>query len=139
MMKQKYYWILGIITLLGIIFVSSCIQQPTDKVTEKGFLQGKITIGPLCPEEKSPPDPRCQPTEKTYKAYSIAVYTSNRETKIANIEPNLDGTYKTELPIGNYVVDLEKRHMLGKNLPVTITIKAGETTILNIDIDTGIR
>ncbi len=56
--------ILLIIFLIGIISISGCIQQQ-NRISEKGFLEGKITIGPLCPVEKFPPDPRCQPTEET--------------------------------------------------------------------------
>lgn len=139
MMKQKYYWIVGIIALLGIIFISSYIQGPINKVIGKGFLQGKVTIGPLCPVERVPSDPKCQPTEETYKAWPIVVYASGKKTKITQIEPNLDGTYKLELPVGNYVVDLEKQHTFNNNLPATVIIKRGGVTTLNIDIDTGIR
>lgn len=140
-MGQKYYWIFAIFALLGIIFISGFIisnQQPTD-VTEKGFLQGKVTIGPLCPVERIPPDPKCQPTEETYKAWPIAVYTFYQKIKIAQIEPSLNGTYTLELPVGNYIVDLEKPHMFGSNLPATVIIKKGQITTLNIDMDTGIR
>ncbi len=126
-----------LITLIGVILISGCIRQ--NQVSEKGFLEGKVTIGPLCPVERNPPDPRCQPTEETYKAWPIAVYTPDKETKVAQIEPLVNGTYKVELPVGEYVVDLEKQHMFGKNLPAAVTIKKGEITTLNIDIDTGIR
>ncbi len=130
--------ILFIMLLIGIILTSGCIQQQ-NRISEKGSLEGKITIGPLCPVEKFPPDPRCQPTEATYKAWPIAVYTFDKKTKVAQIEPLVNGTYKVELPIGEYVVDLEKQHMFGKNLPAAVTIKKGEITTLNIDCDTGIR
>lgn len=59
--------------------------------------------------------------------------------KLGQIQPNLDGTYNFELPEGSYHVDLEKQHLFGKNLPATIKITSGETSMLNIDIDTGIR
>ena len=64
---------------------------------------------------------------------------NDKKTKIAQIEPAVDGNYKVELPAGTYVIDLEKQHMFGKNLPATVTIRTGETTTLDIDIDTGIR
>ncbi len=138
MMKAKNF-LIGLVG--GIILISGCIQQQ-NQISEKGFLEGKVTIGPLCPVERFPPDPRCQPTEETYKAWPIAVYTSDIKTKVTQIEPNLDGTYKIELSAGNYIVDLEKQQpfgMGGRNLPATISINSGRTTSLNIDIDTGIR
>ncbi len=130
--------ILLIILFIGIILISGCIQQQ-NRVSENGFLEGKVTIGPLCPVERYPPDPSCQPTEETYKAWPIAVYTPDKKTKVSQIEPLINGTYNVELPAGEYIVDLEKQHMFGKNLPATVVIKKGEITTLNINIDTGIR
>lgn len=127
-----------IISVIGTILISGCIQQQ-NRNSEMGFLEGKVRIGPLCPVERYPPDPRCQPTEETYKAWPIAVYTPDKITKVARIEPIVNGSYKVELPGGEYVVDLENQHMFGKNLPATVTIKKGEITKLDINIDTGIR
>lgn len=129
--------LLNFLVIVILIVALVLIFQPSKN---KGFLEGKVTIGPLCPVEGFPPDPRCQPTEETYKAWPIGIYTSDKRTKIAQIEPNIDGTYKMELPEGDYVVDLEKQQSFGgHNLPTTISINSGETTTLNIDIDTGIR
>ena len=137
---NKNIFLIGLIVC--IVFISGCIQQQ-NQISEKGFLEGKVTIGPLCPNYRgSDEDPKCQPTEETYKARLIVVWTSDKKTKVAQIEPNVDGTYKIELSVGNYVVDLEKQQSIGvggNNLPSTITINSGETTTLNIDIDTGIR
>jgi hypothetical protein len=143
LIKEKNYWVLGIIALIAIVFINGCIQSQTNntnnKTTDTGFLEGKVVIGPLCPMETVPPSSNCQPTEKTFKEYPIAVYTVEKKTKIAQINPNLDGTYSLELPVGTYIVDLEKGHMFEKNLPATVTIEEGKTTTLNINIDTGIR
>lgn len=139
---KKRRILIGLVVVLAVILISCTKQQGdkvTEKVTEKGFLQGKVVIGPICPVERVQPGTGCQPTEETYKAWPIAVYTTDRKTIIALIEPDLDGTYKIELPAGDYVVDLQKQHMFGSNLPATVTIKKEETAILNIDIDTGIR
>jgi len=125
--------------IVSAVFITGCVQLQKQVSNEKGTLIGKVTIGPLCPVERFPPDPRCQPTEETYKAWPIAIYTSDKKTRFAQIQPNLDGAYKIELIAGSYVVDLEKQHRFGKNLPMTVTIKPGEITTLNIDIDTGIR
>ena len=106
---------------------------------QNGFLEGKITIGPLCPVEKIPPDPKCQPTPETYAAWPIAVYSSNQEIKIADIKPDATGFYKVELPAGLYVVNFELKIIFAKSLPKTVIVKDKETTTFDIDIDTGIR
>ena len=139
---KKPYLFFGLIILSAIFFISSCANPP--KVSENGFLEGKIIIGPICPVERLPPDPKCQATEETYKAWPIAVWKNDR-TKVARIVTKADGTYRIELSKGSYIVDLEKQHDFaerdfgGKGLPATITINSSETTKLDIDIDTGIR
>ena len=124
--------------LLYIVLLNwSCDQQT--QIFENGLLEGKVTIGPLCPVETIPPDPAFQPTQETYNSWPIVVWTSDKKTKVARIEPELDGNYLINLPEGNYLVDLDKQHMFGKNLPAIIVIEPNETSLLNIDIDTGIR
>lgn len=122
--------------LLFTILISSC--NPTQS-TEQGFLEGKITIGPICPVETIPPKPECLPTLETYKNWPVFVWTFDKKKKIALIQPELNGNYKVNLPVGQYIVDLDTHSFFGTNLPVIIAISSNKTTILNISIDTGIR
>jgi hypothetical protein len=128
----------GIVFLTGLLFISGCDKQMTQAT---GFLEGVISIGPICPVERDPPDPGCLPTAETYKAYPVSVWTSNGQRKIAQLNPALDGSFKTELAPGNYLVTLENAQSKigGSNLPVEISINSQEKTLLNINIDTGIR
>ena len=111
------------------------------KALVEGILEGTISIGPICPVETIPPDPACLPTAETYKAYPVNVFTSDGKTKVAQLMPSLDGSYSSELPPGDYLIVLEgaKNNIGGSNLPVKVSIKAQDKTLLNINIDTGIR
>ncbi len=106
---------------------------------EYGTLEGMVSIGPLCPVERIPPDPSCLPTEETYEAWPISVYRNNLAFRqLEPIPP--DGIYSIELPAGKYVVDLNNYRGIGSdNLPQEITILPGEATALDIEIDTGMR
>ena len=130
--------ILGTLFLAGVLVIPGC-----DKETNRGtgFLEGVISIGPICPVETVPPDPGCLPTAETYKAYPVSIWTSNGRKKIAQINPALDGSYKTELDNGNYLVILGngQNRIARSNLPVEVSIIPQNKTILNINIDTGIR
>jgi hypothetical protein len=55
--------------------------------------------------------------------------------------PSLDGSYTSELSPGDYLIVLEraKNNIGGSNLPVMVSITAQDKTLLNINIDTGIR
>jgi hypothetical protein len=138
MSKSNYTLIFGITFLLGSIFNSGCEDLI---IKDYGYLKGIISIGPICPVETDPPQPGCLPTAETYKAYPVSVWTSDGKIKIARINPSLDGSYTTELPEGNYLVILEKdqKNIGSSNLPVKVSIISYQETVLNIDIDTGIR
>jgi hypothetical protein len=133
-----YYLLLSAI-LIAVFF--SCSEE--NQVVGSGILKGKISIGPICPVQKDPPDPGCLPTSETYKAWATAVWTVNRKTKIATILPAKDdGLYQIELPAGHYIIDFDaaQTNKVGSsNLPADISIANMDTTKLNINIDTGIR
>jgi hypothetical protein len=126
--------------LVFMIVLSGCTNQ--NLIEGYGELKGKITIGPICPVETIPPNPQCLPTADTYKAWATAVWTLNRKSKVAVLNPNLDGTYEMSIPAGSYIIDFDQNnifHAVGSNLPALITIALGDTTKFNVNIDTGIR
>jgi hypothetical protein len=130
--------ILGLTVIIGLLLNAGCDKMSSQ---EAGFLEGKISIGPICPVETDPPDPGCLPTAETYKAYPVAVWTTDGRRKIIQINPAMDGSYKTDLEPGKYLIMLEtnKNNIGSSNLPVEVIIISDNITTLNIDIDTGIR
>lgn len=127
------------LVLLFLILICADSCNKTDKTP--GYLEGIISIGPLCPVERIPPDPACLPTAETYKAYPVTVYNVEGNKKVAMLSPSLDGFYILDLFPGQYKVVLEKpQNNIGtSNLPYEISITSMDTTLLNINIDTGIR
>ena len=71
----------------------------------------------------------------------LSVYTHDGQNKISQLNPSLDGSFKSELPPGRYLIVLEKKsgNIGGSNLPVEVTITSNDNTFLSINIDTGIR
>ena len=128
----------GIAILLTMTFLGSCSKKTQQ---ESGYLNGVIAIGPICPVETVPPDPECLPTAETYKAYPVNIFTSDGKTQISQLNPSLNGHFSSELLPGNYLIKLERdqNNIGGSNLPVEVTITSGDTTLLDISIDTGIR
>ena len=110
------------------------------EMQEHGLLKGTISIGPICPVATEPPLPACLPTAETYKAYRVGIWTTNGRKIIGTLDPELDGSYATELMAGTYLINLvDPQKVGGSNLPVQVTINGSGTTILDINIDTGIR
>ena len=137
-MIRRSYSFIAVLTFLASLFFSGCEKQTNQ---ETGFLEGVISIGPICPVEPVPPGPGCLPTAETYKAYPVSIWSSNGRRKIAQLNPALDGSYKTELEPGNYLVKVGTTGNVigGTNLPAEVTITSQHETILDINIDTGIR
>ncbi len=138
-MKRNALLVIALAVLAGGTFIAGAYVQ--DMASGKGILEGRIDIGPLCPVETNPPDPACEPTEETFRAWSVAIWTQGKTAKIAQLMPDAGGSYMIELPAGSYVADFEgQRPGIGAgSLPATISIRSGEATTLDITIDTGIR
>jgi hypothetical protein len=136
--KFNYHSKPGIIFLVCFLFIFSGCDK---NIQEPGFLEGKISIGPICPVEHDPPDPACLPTAETYKAYPVGIFSPDGNHKITQINPALDGMYSLKLDPGNYLIILEtgQKKIGGSNLPIKVKIFSQNKTTLNIDIDTGIR
>ncbi|MFH0970935.1 MAG: hypothetical protein V1835_00045 [Candidatus Micrarchaeota archaeon] len=103
-----------------------------------GILQGKVSIGPICPVER--PDQPCPVPPEAYAARKLTATGPNGQEKIAIIDIKSDGTYSIDLAPGTYVIGMQQNGIdRSAQLPATVEIKAGTTTTLNVDIDTGIR
>lgn len=127
----------------GLLLICVLVFTGCDKQKEQngGFLEGIISIGPICPVETVPPEPGCRPTAATYKAYPVGVWTTDLKTRIAIINPSLDGSFSMEMVPGNYLVVLEtgENSIAKSNLPLGVTILPANKTTIKINIDTGIR
>jgi hypothetical protein len=138
MKKSSFRKIFGFIFLTGVVLVYACDKEND---LNQGWLEGIISIGPICPVETIPPDPACKPTAETYKAYPVSIFSADGIRKISQLEPALDGSFTSELAPGKYLIVLESanKYTGGSNLPVVVTIVSQEKTQMSINIDTGIR
>lgn len=121
--------------LLTFISCSSSVKN--------GLLQGNVTIGPISPVEHPGQTTtiRCD----VFEARKIMIYDKlgNNLVKQIDIECNSEenhAKYKVELKPGIYKIDINNIGIdFSKDVPKQVEIKAGQTTMLDIDIDTGIR
>ncbi len=119
---------------LTFLFVA-CTAVPQ----ETGILEGHVTIGPLVPVVREG-EPEPTPAPEVYASRQIVVCGQDGVTEVATVQINGQGNYRVELPVGKYVVDINHVGIdMAKDLPHTVEIVAGQTTRLDVDIDTGIR
>ena len=125
---------LVIITLAGAVALYAGMFQQGDV---SGTLKGTVTIGPLCPVE-----PCSVPRDQVVAAYAARplLIMTKGGTFVQSVTADPDTGYSISLRPGTYVVDIAHQGIGGSpDLPKTVTIRAGETVRLDIDIDTGIR
>ena len=118
----------ALLVILAVVVLSNSRQT--------GIIEGKVTIGPFSPVEPSS-GPIVPPG--TYSSRSVIL--TSWLGKPVYIPLNEDGTFRAEVNVGTYDVTVSNCVFLGckSSLPVRVSIRAGEITVLNIDIDTGIR
>ncbi|MFH1141375.1 MAG: hypothetical protein V1724_06910, partial [Chloroflexota bacterium] len=99
-----------------------------------GVLYGQVRIGPLCPVEPCP-----NPNPDVYSSRSLVLQPGSGVPIYVPLMP--DGWFKEPVPAGAYLVTLTNCDFLGCKgvLPRDVKMAAGEATMLEIDIDTGIR
>lgn len=105
---------------------------------KKGYLTGKLTVGPICPVER--PDQPCPIPPEAYTSRKLTATGPDGAEKMMLIDIDTMGYFQVSLLPGKYLIDLQKNGMdRSSELPAEIQILAGKKVELNIDIDTGIR
>ncbi|HYY87875.1 MAG TPA: hypothetical protein VFA49_03700 [Chloroflexota bacterium] len=104
-----------------------------------GCLEGRATIGPLTPvEHVGVPPATPAPAVCTARGLVILAADSGAQVNRFSFEP--DCTYRIALVPGTYRVELDRRGIdRTPDLPRVVTITPGQTTRVDVDIDTGLR
>lgn len=125
-------WVL----MVAVVFLlTGCSSNPQPT----GTLQGHVTIGPLVPVVREG-ELEPTPAPEVYAARKIVVYEKDGATVAAQVDIDAQGNYAVGLPAGSYVVDINRLGIdSAAGLPTEVIVRAGEVTVLDVDIDTGIR
>jgi len=111
----------------GLVFI-------TVRGSQEGTLSGRVSIGPLCPVE-----PCRNPPQDIYSSRELLLKPPFGEAMHVKLE--VDGTFQAKILAGTYTVNLTNCTFRGCEavLPRTVIIAPNQITILEINIDTGIR
>ena len=102
-------------------------------------LMGTISAGPVCPVEKSPPDPQCAPRPV---AGAVVVATSAGGQEVGRTTSAADGSYELIITETGVVLitGMPVAGLMGTPAPVNVTLtEPGEVQHLDLEYDTGIR
>ena len=106
---------------------------------EVGIITGKVSIGPLTPVERvGQPTPTI--AAEVFTSRKLNILQEDGKTLVTSVPFKADGTYRVELPPGTYVLALPRQGLeRGRDLPKTVQLAGGQTILLDIEIDTGMR
>jgi hypothetical protein len=100
-------------------------------------IEGIVTIGPRCPAETQDSE-SCEnaPFEAT-----IVIREADSEDAVATVKSAADGTFRVELPPGEYVVEPESRNQFVPPYADAqhVAVYEGKFTTIEIAYDSGIR
>lgn len=127
--------------LLGLTALLACGGTGLDPEGPEGTLSGQVTVGPNCPVEVE--GVPCPPPPGIYESIQVHVYVRDGgiDRLVTTTRPDASGRFTLRLPPGTYRLALE--HAIGiPGAPLEgrdVRIDPGATTIVEFQIDTGIR
>lgn len=103
-----------------------------------GELTGTATAGPVCPVERTPPDPSCEP--RPVAGATLIVQDAAGHT-VARLLTDASGHFDAHLPAGRYrLVPQPVEGLMGVAPAVDFAIGPGSpAAALDVSYDTGIR
>jgi len=114
--------------------VSNPPSPSPSPISATGVVSGRVTLSPICPVERIPPDPACAP-----KGYETTITAKIGGKIVKSTTSNANGDYKFTLPPGAYEIQAKGGATLPYCNPESVTIKTNTTQTLDLSCDTGIR
>ena len=124
-----------LLLLALLLFSAACAGQPA----ETGILEGHVSVGPLDPVVQEGV-PESTPSPLIYADRKIVIFNEAGQEEVVQVDIEPTGSYRVTLPVGRYTVDINHLGIdIAKGFPQQVEIRSGQTTQLDVDIDTGIR
>ncbi|MGA2933919.1 MAG: hypothetical protein ABSD81_02040 [Methanomicrobiales archaeon] len=125
----------ALVVLAGPIIAFSLLEKTGQ---DSGYLEGTVTIGPLCPVEPCQVSPDV--LAEAYEARKIVVTAVGSPLPGKVLDLDTTGSFVTSLAPGTYTVDINRIGIdRSPDVPKTVEIRPGEQVRLEIHIDTGLR
>ena len=106
----------------------------------RGFVEGHLKI--VSPKEVELADGNAptKATAENYAEYPLIIRSQDGKKEIARVTADGNGNYRTALPPGDYVLDVQGRargHVRAK--PQRFTVASNQTVHVDMNIDTAVR
>lgn len=102
-------------------------------------IAGRVVVGPTCPVERVPPDPRCAPRPL---AATLRIRRAGTSGHAMTVRTASNGRFRVALAPGTYVISGQAHS--GSPLPrppgpFHVSVRTGRYTAVTITYDSGIR
>ena len=104
-----------------------------------GFVEGHLKIISGKEVELADGNPPAI-TAENYAQYLLIILVQDGKKEITRVTADGNGNYRTALPPGDYVLDVQRRapgHVRAR--PQRFTVVSNQTVRVDMDIDTGVR
>lgn len=143
-MRPRIFWLGTFLLLIGLgLTLIACAPQvqgvganPTSTTAAQGTLTGDVVAGPTCPVEQA--ENPCPP--KPVPDHKVTIKTTSG-TVAATTTTDAQGHFSVSLNPGNYIIEVSTGPGLWphQKQPVQVTVAAGQSAYVKIELDTGIR
>lgn len=99
-------------------------------------IRGRVLIGPTCPVQRVPPDPRCGPRPLSTR---LVVLRASDRRRVGSVRSRRDGRFGIRLRPGRYWVRPARSGGYPFARPVLVTVRAHHFSRVTIMFDSGIR
>ena len=115
------------------------VSNSSGATDARGSVLGYVHLGPTCPVEKFPPDPKC--ADKPYANAKVELLLKNTGVLVKSVLTDTAGNFETKLEAGVYTAVIYQKTT--SSLPscpvVEFVVKENQSTGIEIACDTGIR
>jgi len=120
-----------------ILLSSAALSDPAPP----GFIEGHEKILPLRDANLADDaNPTKSEMAQPYSEYSLIIRSRDGKKEITQVTVDRNGNYRVELPPGNYFLEVQGPESRPSRVkPQPFTIVSGQTTRVDMSIDTGIR
>ena len=127
------------LSALALAALLGCQPAPAPSSAATGVLEITAVAGPVCPVEQIPPDPGCAP--RPVAGATVLVQPGDgRDIVVATLVTDEDGTARTEIAVGDYlVIGAPVDGLMGQPQPVRVAVIVDAVVSVDLSWDTGIR
>ncbi len=104
---------------------------------EVSGIRGRVTLGPICPVERTPPDPNC--ADKPYQTQVMVFRAGDMAHAFLVTKSDASGTFAVYLPPGQYTLGAGEGKFLPRCDRPQVTVTQNTVASATIHCDTGIR